>query len=174
MSDRCLICRDTGVLLDAHSRTKPYLHLYHLDCIREWLTHSKKFTCVLCSGNFAPQFVRSLVTDQPTDFVKTCVAAICSTADIDLLKDFIINDKELQNHALVVACESGHLETTKFLLANGADVHNDALRSASSSGHLQTPHTPRQSRRPSRIKAIYSRNDSSLAAKIYLGCARFS
>jgi hypothetical protein len=136
--DRCLICRDTENLLDAHSGSKPYQHIYHLACIREWFTHSHKFTCVLCSGNFAPLFFRELVVGQPKDFIKICVGAICCTADLDLPREFISNHNKFQDDALVAACESGHLETIKLLIANGADIHahNDkALKIASKKGH---------------------------------------
>jgi hypothetical protein len=138
MSDnQCLICHGTKDLLDAHSGTRPYQHLYHLSCVRERINETHKLECIICSDSFAPRFIRKLITGQPKKFIKKCFDVIYSTGNKELLTEFLSDDKQLFNSALIEASKDGELDMIKFVLHNGPPIHACILEDASNDGSIE-------------------------------------
>jgi hypothetical protein len=120
----CLICRADDGLVDAHSGTKPYMHLSHLECMREWLNQTTKILCPLCSQNFHPTFLNELCSEQPKEFILRLIRCMHSI-DLEFLKQLIgskVCDVEIYSQLLTDASEQGRIEVVELLVDIGVDA----------------------------------------------------
>ncbi|WP_257263743.1 ankyrin repeat domain-containing protein [Endozoicomonas sp. ONNA2] len=149
-SFKCSICLgDDGNIRGQHggrslvkTSCNPVPHVFHLECITEWLDRQRSESSLdqrkcICRQPALPliRLDRSNVLDDDSDYCQSMMSNACHTGDLDTLRMLLSQDETLANksfrsvltgqpeHPLAIAINYGHSHCSRALIDCGADVN---------------------------------------------------